>query len=205
MSEKLLLMTHCTLDILTTFVRFGCPHIWTRVSNFSSLDDGAVKAEVLILFWALYHQYPAWKHAGGKKLWLRRFPICRKVCFENQTADALSVAEHRVPGGAECTRPSWAALRTGSASAAWEFSTWSSVVRFSSRIKEPFSYASRNQQKKQQKWKEKHLKDLLSHWEVSLPAKNPFSCWALVLHQFCPLSYDKVPRSWDQQILRKTR
>ena len=58
--------------------------IQTRVSNFSTMDDGAVKAQVLILFWALYHQYPAWKHAGGKKLWLRRFPICRKVCFETK-------------------------------------------------------------------------------------------------------------------------
>ena len=58
--------------------------IQTRVSNFSTMDDGAVKAQVLILFWALYHQYPAWKHAGGKKLWLRRFPICRKVCFQTK-------------------------------------------------------------------------------------------------------------------------
>ena len=133
------------------------------------------------------------------------FRSVEKYVFKPNGRRSTGRAEHGVRGCAECTRPSWAALRTGSASAAWEFSTWSSVVRFSSRIKEPFSYASRNQQKKQQKWKEKHLKDLLSHWEVSLATKNPFYVWALVLHQFCPLSYDKVPRSWDQQILRKTR
>ena len=102
-------MTHLTP--LLIFCDYFCSvlPLKTRVSNFSKYytyrSDCAVKAQVLILFWALYHQYP-----GGKKL-LTSTVSDVVSCFSNQTAALLS--RRRESWVYARTRPSWAALRTG--------------------------------------------------------------------------------------------
>ena len=169
-------MTHLTP--LLIFCDYFCSvlPLKTRVSNFSKYytyrSDCAVKAQVLILFWALYHQYPAWKHAGGKKL-LTSTVSDVVSCFSNQTAALLSRRESWVYAR---TRPSWAALRTGRRarllllheSSQLDHQLFGSVRGNRSEFS---CVLSKPKTAKNTKWKEEYW---VPHWEVSTYQKeNP--------------------------------